>query len=404
MCDDEVGMGGFNAQDYGPPPVDTSLDEDIGAEGEDSFSYRGDSRQDYYTESQNTTQETIDEEEEDLFGGFSKNKGKGPQQPAKKDEKKPAKSEPKPSSAPKDKKGLFNGIANYISKLTTSKEVYLPDDKDKSLVYDKELKKWVDKNAEDDGAVSKPLPPPPMSMPRKIPDGGSNRGGPAAGPPMGATPSPPMATSASPNPSLMNTMPPPHNKPSPSMMPPPSQPSPPSMMTMPPHQPSPPPPVEPTPPLMETPEPPQPQPQPTAETHDAAQEEPEPLSKTKLLRSKRQRKTLLERSREIQEKEAAKAKAEGTASPFSMRKGTRGGGAARRGANRYQSVLGADAIKSSPSLAVLDPMANLQSPTSEDGPPQSTESNGQMPAFFDPSRMGQPQQQSRSSRGGKTNR
>lgn len=63
-------------------------------------------------------------------------------------------------------------------------------------------------------------------------------------------------------------------------------------------------------------------------------EQPEPetsLSKTKLLRSKRQRKTLAERSREIQEKEAAKAKAEGVASPFSMRKNTRGGPAARRG-------------------------------------------------------------------------
>merc|ERR1719447_2596846 len=106
------------------------------------------------------------------------------------------------------------------------------------------------------------------------------------------------------------------------------------MMTMPPtpHQASPPPPppvVEPTPPLMETPEPPQlsQPPQPPVETQEPAQEEP--MSKTKLLRSKRQRKTLLERSREIQEKEAAKAKAEGTASPFSMRKSTRGGAARR---------------------------------------------------------------------------
>merc|ERR1719228_539021 len=130
--------------------------------------------------------------------------------------------------------------------------------------------------------------------------------------------------------------------------------TPPSMMPPmpPPHEPSPPPPHEPTPPPpTEAPGPPGP----PMETQEPPQEEGETMSKTKLLRSKRQRKTLLERSREIQEKEAAKAKAEGVASPFSMRKNTRGGATARRGATRYQSVMGSDAIKSTPSLAVLDP-------------------------------------------------
>jgi len=98
------------------------------------------------------------EEEEDLFGGFSKKKLTINEDGQTSKTSTPAKPQTKKQAANTPKKGWFGGI---ISKLTGNKEVFLPDDKDKSLYYDKTLGKWVDKNA-DEEEVKAPPPPPPM--------------------------------------------------------------------------------------------------------------------------------------------------------------------------------------------------------------------------------------------------
>merc|ERR1712224_946368 len=124
-------------------------------------------------------------------------------------------------------------------------------------------------------------------------------------------------------------------------------------------------------------------PEPPAEV---AAENETPRQRTQ--RQKRERKTLLQRSKEIEKKNAEeKAKNAGPASPFSMSKSRRG-----RGHNPYMQVLGS-AVKSSPMMPVLDPMAMpATSPDSENGRGDSSAGKAppsSMPAFFDPSKMQQ---------------
>ncbi|XP_065099779.1 protein transport protein Sec16A isoform X1 [Paramisgurnus dabryanus] len=65
-------------------------------------------------------------------------------------------------------------------------EAHLPDDKNKSIVWDEKMKKWI--NLDEPEEENKPPPPPPTSFP-KVPMGGPGAGppvagGPGAGPPV----------------------------------------------------------------------------------------------------------------------------------------------------------------------------------------------------------------------------
>lgn len=75
------------------------------------------------------------------------------------------------------KSGFFQKFAASVLPRSLTGEVYLPDDKDKSLYYDEQLGRWVDKNAPDEGE-NKP-PPPPM-----IPKSAGGSDGPSGGGPM----------------------------------------------------------------------------------------------------------------------------------------------------------------------------------------------------------------------------
>ncbi|XP_060107715.1 protein transport protein Sec16A [Heteronotia binoei] len=59
-------------------------------------------------------------------------------------------------------------------------EAHLPDDKNKSIVWDEKKQRWV--NLDEPEEESKPLPPPPTSFPKTPQVGSSGQGGPPSGP------------------------------------------------------------------------------------------------------------------------------------------------------------------------------------------------------------------------------
>ncbi|CAI9592798.1 unnamed protein product [Staurois parvus] len=60
-------------------------------------------------------------------------------------------------------------------------EAHLPDDRNKSIVWDENKQRWVNLD-EPEGEESKPLPPPPSVMPKRPQTGSSGPGGPGAPP------------------------------------------------------------------------------------------------------------------------------------------------------------------------------------------------------------------------------
>ncbi|XP_077324370.1 protein transport protein Sec16A isoform X8 [Lithobates pipiens] len=60
-------------------------------------------------------------------------------------------------------------------------EAHLPDDRNKSIVWDENKQRWVNLD-EPEGEESKPLPPPPSVMPKRPQSGSSGPGGPGAPP------------------------------------------------------------------------------------------------------------------------------------------------------------------------------------------------------------------------------
>lgn len=99
-----------------------------------------------------------------------------PEQPSKEEAKKAKKDSPKKSGG---------GGVGWLSWLYRKgkNEAHLPDDKNKSIVWDEQKQKWVDLNEPEE--ESKPPPPPPSGFPKMAPMPGP--GGPAA-PPGGGPP------------------------------------------------------------------------------------------------------------------------------------------------------------------------------------------------------------------------
>jgi len=95
------------------------------------------------------------------------------------------------SQSSEKKSGFFQRVAASVLPRSLTGEVYLPDDKDKSLYYDEQLGRWVDKNAPDEGE-NKP-PPPPM-----IPKSAGGSDGPSGGGPMSAAAGGPMGMNGAP--------------------------------------------------------------------------------------------------------------------------------------------------------------------------------------------------------------
>ncbi|XP_048023517.1 protein transport protein Sec16A isoform X2 [Megalobrama amblycephala] len=98
----------------------------------------------------------------------------------------PPQDEPKKSKKDSPKKGASgSGWLNWLYPKRKN-EAHLPDDKNKTIVWDEKKQKWV--NLDEPEEESKPPPPPPTSFP-KAPMGGPGMGppgagGPAAGPPV----------------------------------------------------------------------------------------------------------------------------------------------------------------------------------------------------------------------------
>ncbi|XP_057289952.1 uncharacterized protein LOC130612627 isoform X2 [Hydractinia symbiolongicarpus] len=301
--------------DYSSGQPDYSWDQTAAKDPQDN----------YQPSTQNDTHGQEDEEE-DLFGGFTKKKAADIKE-TKPKAKGPA---PKPAEA-KNSKGLFGGIFSKFF----SKEVHLPDDKDKSLVYDKELKRWVDKNADEEDTKAAPLPPPPtgnIGLPTGPPGSASK---PVSGP-VGMQ-RPPMPNTASP---LIPDMDPRHPEPAPAA----------PMQNVIPTMPA------------------NPLPTSSAETQ---QQTP----------SRQRRNVRRQPDNKTDEGEEEKKPA-GPPSKFSMRAQ---GGSGRRGANRYINVMGS-ATKRTPMAPVLDPMANLAPSSASKG-----NTNGStMPMFFNPTQMTTP--------------
>ncbi|KAA0719748.1 Protein transport protein [Triplophysa tibetana] len=91
--------------------------------------------------------------------------------------------EPKKRDSPK--KAASSGWLTWLYPKRKN-EAHLPDDKNKSIVWDEKMKKWV--NLEEPEEESKPPPPPPTSFPKALMGGPGMRppfaGGPGAGPPV----------------------------------------------------------------------------------------------------------------------------------------------------------------------------------------------------------------------------
>ena len=101
----------------------------------------------------------------------------------------PAKKKPEQKSTSAPKSGFFSSILGKIGVLPPN-QVHLPDDKDNTIVWDEEKKRWVDKNAtEDEDAGGSTAPPSDMELSRD--NSTANFPG-GAMPPSGGAPPPPM--------------------------------------------------------------------------------------------------------------------------------------------------------------------------------------------------------------------
>lgn len=291
-----------------------------------------------------STQQTVDEveeEEEDLFGGFKKNPSddRGTQKSGSQEKSKESvkKEEPKIEAAKPASGGMFQTIKGLFSR----KEVYLPDDTDKSLVYDKEKKRWVDKNADPN---DEPAPPPPP------PTGGFGMG--ARATPSAATPVNASITAASSMPTPMSASPPSHGMAGPGF---------PGLSRR---------------NLSKKSSNTEIMPQ--MDSAGSTQIQSEPTEQTMRIGSKTAgRRTLLEQSMDKKEEDK---KPTGPPSMFSLK--AQGG---RRGLNRYATTPGSISTKSTPMAPVLDPF----------GKGGSKAVNGNAPgnmAFFTP---GAPQKAAR---------
>ncbi|XP_058613565.1 protein transport protein Sec16A isoform X5 [Onychostoma macrolepis] len=95
----------------------------------------------------------------------------------------PPQDEPKKTKKDSPKKGASGGWLTWLYPKRKN-EAHLPDDKNKSIVWDEKQQKWV--NLDEPEEESKPPPPPPTGFPR-APMGGMGppgMGGPAGGPPV----------------------------------------------------------------------------------------------------------------------------------------------------------------------------------------------------------------------------
>uniref|UniRef100_A0A673MIK9 Protein transport protein sec16 n=1 Tax=Sinocyclocheilus rhinocerous TaxID=307959 RepID=A0A673MIK9_9TELE len=95
----------------------------------------------------------------------------------------PPQDEPKKTKKDSPKKGASGGWLTWLYSKRKS-EAHLPDDRNKSIVWDEKKQKWV--NLDEPEEESKPPPPPPTGFP-KAPMGGMRppgAGGPAGGPPV----------------------------------------------------------------------------------------------------------------------------------------------------------------------------------------------------------------------------
>ncbi|CAL8318261.1 unnamed protein product [Lota lota] len=105
-----------------------------------------------------------------------------PEQPRMEDPKKPKKHSPKKGGGGGG--GGGGGWLNWLYRKGKN-EAHLPDDKNKSIVWDEKRKKWVDQNEPEE--ESKPIPPPPPGFPKTGPPmlgpGGPGRP-PGGGPPV----------------------------------------------------------------------------------------------------------------------------------------------------------------------------------------------------------------------------
>jgi len=88
------------------------------------------------------------------------------------------------AAAPAPKKSWFGGI---FSKIIKNDQVHLPDDQDKTIVYDEAKGRWVNLEGDDDDLA--PAAPPPMDPAFSAPTGGS------AAPPGGSSGPPAAPTS-----------------------------------------------------------------------------------------------------------------------------------------------------------------------------------------------------------------
>ncbi|XP_017347862.1 protein transport protein Sec16A isoform X2 [Ictalurus punctatus] len=92
----------------------------------------------------------------------------------------PVQEAPKKTKKDSPKKGRGGGILSWF--LPGRKEAHLPDDKNKSIVWDEKKKRWV--NLDEPEEESKPPPPPPSMFP-KAPMGNMGVGPGMGGPPSG---------------------------------------------------------------------------------------------------------------------------------------------------------------------------------------------------------------------------
>ncbi|KAJ8377624.1 hypothetical protein AAFF_G00255330 [Aldrovandia affinis] len=97
-------------------------------------------------------------------------------------EQPPHREEPKKPKKDSPKKGAGGGWLNWLYRKGKS-EAHLPDDKNKSIVWDEKKQRWV--NLDEPEEESKPPPPPPSSFPKMGPQ--MRLGGPG-GPPSGGPP------------------------------------------------------------------------------------------------------------------------------------------------------------------------------------------------------------------------
>ncbi|XP_037401728.1 protein transport protein Sec16A isoform X2 [Pygocentrus nattereri] len=102
----------------------------------------------------------------------------------------PPQEAPKKTKKESPKKGGGGGILSWLYRRGKN-EVHLPDDKNKSIVWDEKKQRWV--NLDEPEEENKPPPPPPSMFPK------APMGGPGAGPGMGGPPGvPPGAPGAGP--------------------------------------------------------------------------------------------------------------------------------------------------------------------------------------------------------------